>query len=118
MARSCAFCVSNCWRASGGNVIFSLLVLDFEPSVMSRWLATVAALLASHINTAVNPGFFSSWQKANLKSFITQCLHRIDFGRSAGGQPAGQQRDSKQDYLKIIQRQPISTLLPEKTLFH
>src|SRR5213075_1194318 len=28
--------------------------------------------------TAVKPGFFSSWRKANLRSFITQRLHRID----------------------------------------
>src|SRR5436190_23413256 len=31
--------------------------------------------------TAVKPGFFSSWRKANLRSFITQCLHWIDFRR-------------------------------------
>src|SRR5438093_2013077 len=31
--------------------------------------------------TAVKPGFFSSWRKANLRSFITQRLHWIDFRR-------------------------------------
>src|SRR6266498_5113181 len=108
MALSPAFCVSKCWRTSGGNAIFSLLVLDFEPSEMPRWLPTVVALLASNINTAVKPGFFSNWRKANLKSFITQCLHRIDFSRSAGGQPAGQQRDSKQEQRNGGERQWIS----------
>src|SRR5881394_3695611 len=28
--------------------------------------------------TAVKPGFFSNWRKANLRSFITQRLHWID----------------------------------------
>src|ERR1043166_341009 len=93
MALSPPFCVSNCWRTSGGNAIFSLLVLDFEPSVMSRWLATVATLLASHINTAVMPGFFSNWRKTNLKSFITQRLHRIGARGATCGKPAGEQRD-------------------------
>src|SRR3989442_8143521 len=32
--------------------------------------------------TAVKPGFFNSWRKANLRSFMTQCLHGIDFGCS------------------------------------
>src|SRR5437867_3070054 len=31
--------------------------------------------------TAVKPGFFSNWRKANLRSFITQGLHWIDFRR-------------------------------------
>src|SRR2546430_7756310 len=71
--------------------------------------------------TAVKPGFFSNWRKANLKSFmvrgqwsvvrchlffysafraprsefgsfITQRLHRIDLRRATRGQPAGSQR--------------------------
>src|SRR6266700_4282042 len=108
MALSPAFCFSNSWRTSGGNAVFSVLALDFEPSVMPRWLATLVALLASIINTAVKPGFFSNWRKANLRSFITQCLHRIDFGRSAGGQPTGQQRDSKQEHRNGGERQWIS----------
>src|SRR6266704_4358554 len=105
MALSPAFCFSNSWRTSGGKAIFSVLAFDFEPSVMSRWLATVAALLASHINTALKPRFFSNWRKTNLRSFITQCLHRIDFSRSASGQPAGQQRDSKHEHRNGGERQ-------------
>src|SRR5205823_9365474 len=35
--------------------------------------------------TAVKPGFFSSWRTANLRSFITQSLHRIDLRRAARG---------------------------------
>src|ERR1043166_1880969 len=108
MGPSPALFVSHCWRTSGGNATFSVLAFDFESSEMPRWSATVAVLLASHINTAVMPGFFSNWRKANLKSFITQCLHRIDFSRSAGGQQAGQQRDSKQEHRNGGKRQWIS----------
>src|SRR5437867_12961566 len=39
--------------------------------------------------TAVKPGFFSSWRKANLRSFITQSLHGIDFRSPPRRQPAG-----------------------------
>src|SRR6266699_1686496 len=40
--------------------------------------------------TAVKPGFFSNWRKANLRSFIAQCLHRIDLCGSPRWQPAGE----------------------------
>src|SRR5256885_15401010 len=75
--------------------------------------------------TAVKPGFFSNWRKANLKSFmvrgqwsvvrchlffysafraprsefgsfITQRLHRIDSRRPARRQPASEDRDNKE----------------------
>src|SRR2546426_485673 len=46
--------------------------------------------------TAVKPGLFSSWRKANLRSFITQRLHWIDLCRVAGGQPAGGERYRQQ----------------------
>src|ERR1043166_7793759 len=106
MALSPPFCVSNCWRTSGGNAIFSLLVLDFEPSVMSRWLATVAALLESHINTALKPRFFSSWRTANLKSFIAQSHQRIDFCGASRRQPAGEQpHESEQQRCGKIRRE-------------
>src|SRR3989475_10336363 len=39
--------------------------------------------------TAVKPGFFTSWRKANLISFIAQRLHRIDSRRAPRGQPTG-----------------------------
>src|SRR5439155_7684992 len=42
--------------------------------------------------TAVKPGFFSNWRKANLRSFITQRLHRIDLSRFSSRQPTGQGR--------------------------
>src|SRR6266545_6753241 len=41
--------------------------------------------------TAVKPGFLSNWRKANLRSFIAQCFHRIYSCRPACRQPAGQQ---------------------------
>src|SRR5467141_1739457 len=41
--------------------------------------------------TAVKPGFFSNCRMANFRSFITQCLHRIDSRRAPGGQPTGNQ---------------------------
>src|SRR5437879_2521359 len=41
--------------------------------------------------TAVKPGFFSSWRKANLRSLITQSLDRIDFRRAPRGHPAREQ---------------------------
>ncbi len=43
--------------------------------------------------TAVKPGYFSTWRRANLRSFIPQCLHGIDFGRATSWQPAGQEGD-------------------------
>jgi len=46
--------------------------------------------------TAVNPGFFSSWRKANLRSFITQCLHGIDFGRASRRKVTGEESDRSQ----------------------
>src|SRR6266567_4780414 len=46
--------------------------------------------------TAVKPGFFSSWRKANFKSFITQCLHRIDSACSPGRPPASEDRDNQE----------------------
>src|SRR5256884_2751460 len=46
-------------------------------------IAVFAPMPSASVSTAtmVKPGFFSNWRKANFKSFITQCLHRIDFGR-------------------------------------
>src|SRR6266850_1013102 len=47
--------------------------------------------------TAVKPGFFSSWRRANFKSFITQGHHRIDSRGAARRNPAGKQRDAEQE---------------------
>src|SRR5439155_5075718 len=46
--------------------------------------------------TAVKPGFFSNWRKANLRSFITQSLHRIDSACSPGRPPASEDRDNQE----------------------
>src|SRR3989454_12001952 len=46
--------------------------------------------------TAVKPGFFSNWRKANLRSFITQCLHRIDFRCAPGRQETREQGDREE----------------------
>src|SRR5207247_1229667 len=43
--------------------------------------------------TAVKPGFFSNWRKANLRSVITQCHHGIDFGCAARRKPTRQHGD-------------------------
>src|SRR6185312_16389705 len=48
--------------------------------------------------TAVKPGFFSNWRKANLRSFMAQRLHRIEFCGAASRQPAGQQGHSRQGH--------------------
>src|SRR5687767_973882 len=45
--------------------------------------------------TAVKPGFFSNCRKANLKSFITQSLHGMNFRGAAGRQPGSKQRDNQ-----------------------
>src|SRR6266704_6728171 len=72
--------------------------------------AVFAPMPSAGVSSAATakPGFFSNWRKTNLRSFITQCLHRIDFSRSASGQPAGQQRDSKHEHRNGGERQWIS----------
>src|SRR5437762_11687494 len=47
--------------------------------------------------TAVKPGFFSNWRKANLRSFITQCLHWIDIRRPARGDVAREEGNNTQE---------------------
>src|SRR6266446_1217016 len=48
--------------------------------------------------TPVKPGFFSSWRKANFRSFIPQRLHRIDLRRAPRRQPAGKQSSGDQKH--------------------
>src|SRR6266446_7290373 len=43
--------------------------------------------------TAVKPGFFSNWRKANLRSFMAQRLHRIDSRCTTRRQVAGGKDD-------------------------
>src|SRR5712672_2639789 len=57
--------------------------------------------------TAVKPGFFISWRKANLRSFITQRLHRIDPRRAPGGNHAGQQRDDNKQHHNADERERV-----------
>ena len=56
--------------------------------------------------TAVKPGFFSSWRKANFRSFIPQRHHRIDLARAPGREPAGGQchKQKSRSYAKESQR--------------
>src|SRR5262245_47087445 len=44
--------------------------------------------------TAVKPGFFSNWRRANLRSFMAQGFHGIEFGGFAGRQSRGEQSRS------------------------
>src|SRR5437867_4757623 len=76
--------------------------------------------------TAVKPGFFKSWRKAkrrsfiDLRSFITQRLHRIDFCCSTGGEVACEQcHDTNNDrhYAEgqRVSRFDIEKEAPQKT---
>src|SRR5438128_12541513 len=47
--------------------------------------------------TAVKPGFFSNWRKADLRSFITQRLNRIELRGPARGQAAGEKRHQTEE---------------------
>src|SRR3989442_5897428 len=46
--------------------------------------------------TAVKPGFFSNWRKANLRSFITECLHWSDLRCAPGRQETREQGDREE----------------------
>src|SRR5207247_3605914 len=60
--------------------------------------ATLAPMPSASVSTAtaVKPGFFSSWRKADLRSFITQCLHRIDTRRASRRDQTSQTGDDDQ----------------------
>src|SRR6266853_5602509 len=60
--------------------------------------------------TAVKPGFFSSWRKANLISFITESDNRIDPCRAARGQPARHQRHKDKNRSHAKERQRVGCL--------
>src|SRR5436190_20562724 len=64
--------------------------------------------------TAVNPGFFSSWRKANLRSFITQCLHWIDTRRTSRGDVAREKRNSTQESGNARKSDGIKSAKPEE----
>src|SRR5213596_1075498 len=58
--------------------------------------------------TVVKPGFFNNWRKANLRSFITQRLHRVNLCCTPCRKPTGEQRDRKQERGDGGERQWIS----------
>src|SRR6266513_2826322 len=76
-------------------------------------IAVLAPIPSASVSTAtaVKPGFLKSWRKANLRSFITQCLHRIDLRRAAGGEIAGRKRHDREpwrDHRKDIREMDFS----------
>src|SRR5881296_2372847 len=64
--------------------------------------------------TAVKPGFFSSWRKANLRSFITQCLHRIDIRRTARGDVAREEGNGTQESGNARKSEWVKRAKPEE----
>src|SRR5438093_12179722 len=75
---------------------------------MTLKMAVFAPMPSASVSTAtaVKPGFFSNWRKANLRSFITQRLHRIDFSRAPRGYETGSQcyEQKNRDHEKKRQR--------------
>src|SRR5881227_1422950 len=66
----------------------------FKRTALRSWkMAVFAPMPSARVSTAtaVKPGFFSSWRKANLRSFITQSLHRIDLCSASSGNPRREQ---------------------------
>src|SRR5438094_1442025 len=65
---------------------------------MTVKIAVFAPMPSASVSTAtaVKPGFFSNWRKANLRSFITQRLHRIDFCRASRRKVTGEERSRSQ----------------------
>src|SRR2546425_11345478 len=61
-------------------------------------IAVLAPIPSASVSTATaaKPGFFSSWRKANLRSFITQCLHRIDSRSASRRNPRSEQRHQQE----------------------
>src|SRR5262245_2313672 len=61
-------------------------------------MAVLAPIPSASVSTAtvVNPGFLSNWRSANLRSFMTECLHRIDFCGPPRRQPASDERYREQ----------------------
>src|SRR5436190_4052867 len=85
-------------------------------------MAVLAPMPSASVSTAtvVKPGFFSNWRKANLRSFITQRLHRIDSRCSPRGQPAsadqrGQDAQCHSNEGQGIERTDSSELVTEES---
>src|SRR5204863_6459363 len=79
-------------------------------------IAVLAPIPRARVRMAMQlmTGFFSSWRKANLRSFITQCLHRIDSRRFTGRQPAGENRHAHQQQGDCYECQWINRLALEQ----
>src|SRR2546421_12352441 len=75
----------------------------------SENIAVFAPMPSASVSTAttVKPGFFNSWRKANFRSFITQCLHRIYFCCASRGNQAGEECDAQQDQRRRRERERI-----------
>src|SRR5438445_9928075 len=80
--------------------------------LMSEKMAVFAPIPSASVSTAtaVKPGFFSNWRKANLRSFITQCLHGSDFHGSACGHVTGRSRHADQQHRHYGQDDRVSGL--------
>src|SRR5437667_12662059 len=87
---------------------------------MTLKIAVCAPMPSASVSTAtaVKPGFFSSWRKANFRSFITQCLHRINFRCAAGGQPAGEQCNAGEQKRNGGERQRVGGFHFKKQALH
>src|SRR5881628_3710218 len=79
-------------------------------------IAVFAPMPSASVSTAtvVKPGFFSNWRTANLRSFITQCFHRVDLCRPASRQPARRDGYEHQQQRNTEEREWISRSDAEK----
>src|SRR5213080_766194 len=79
-------------------------------------IAVFAPMPSASVNTAtaVKPGFFNNWRKANLRSFITQCLHRIDIRRAARGDVAREEGNGTQESGNARKSEGVKRAKPEE----
>src|SRR2546428_12061524 len=77
---------SSCGFRTGSDRSMSVLITEK--------IAVFAPMPSASVSTAtaVKPGFFRSWRRANLRSFMARCLYGIDFCSTPRGQPAGDRR--------------------------
>src|SRR5262249_6790262 len=72
----------------------------FRRTALRSWkMAVLAPMPNASVSTAtvVKPGFFSSWRKANFRSFMAECFHGFNFGCSPGGDGARRERDDDKE---------------------
>src|SRR5437879_3690193 len=79
-------------------------------------MAVVAPMPSASVSTAtaVKPGFFTNCRTANLRSFISQRLHRIDFCCSTGGDVAREQGYGSKNDRHGAESERVSRLDVEK----